>query len=124
MKAVFVESKEFTAWVGEYLPDETYAALQEELMDDPRKGMPIRGCGGLRKIRISDPGRGKGKRGGARIIYLHVPEAKRFYMLDIYGKDEKDDLSSDEKKTLRALAQELKKEAKAAFERSQGKDES
>lgn len=124
MKASFIESTEFTAWVSEFLPDETYAAFQEELTEDPRKGTPIRGCGGLRKIRISDPGRGKGKRGGARIIYLHVPEARRFYMLDIYGKDEKDDLAPDEKKTLRALAQELKTEAQAAIERSQGKDES
>ena len=37
-------------------------------------------------------------------------------MLDVYGKDEKDDLSSDEKKELRELAEELKKEAIASYE--------
>ncbi len=59
------------------------------------------------------------KRGGARVIYLHVPMAKRFYLLDIYGKDEKDDLSNDEKKQLRKLAEQLKCEAIAAYERWQ-----
>ena len=75
------------------------------------------GCGGLRKIRAADPKRGKGKRGGARVIYLHVPAAKRFYLLDVYGKDEKADLSANEKKQLRQLAEQLKREAKAAYER-------
>lgn len=49
-------------------------------------------------------------RGGARIIYLYVPIASRFYMLDVYGKDEKDDLSSMEKRFLRRLANRLKSE--------------
>ena len=69
------------------------------------------GCGGLRKFRTADPKRGQGKRGGARVIYLYVPEAKSFFMLDIYGKDEKDDLSSTEKKVLSQLVDELKRQA-------------
>lgn len=72
------------------------------------------GCGGLRKLRAADPNRGKGKRGGARIIYLYVPEVKRFFLLDIYGKDEKDDLSANEKKVLAKLADELRKQARTA----------
>ncbi len=111
MRATFIETSEFTEWVVEYLPDETYAALQQELMENPAKGPAIRGCGGLRKVRVADPQRGKGKRGGARVIYLHVPEAKRFYMLDIYGKDEKDDLSAAQKRQLAKLAALLKQEA-------------
>lgn len=77
----------------------------------------MKGCGGLRKIRTADPKRGKGKRGGARVIYLHVPDARRFYMLDIYDKDEKADLSADEKKQLRNLAERLWSEAIAAHRR-------
>ena len=108
MKAVFVESSAFTQWVTENLPDQLYAALQQELMQNPEKGAPMPGCGGLRKIRILDPQRGKRKRGGARVIYLYVSEAKRFFMLDIYGKDEKDDLTASEKKVLSKLVTELK----------------
>jgi hypothetical protein len=81
----------------------------------------MRGCGGLRKIRAADPKRGKGKRGGARVIYLYVAETKWFFMLDIYGKDEKDDLSAGEKKDLAKLANELKRQAQAAAKRWEGK---
>lgn len=117
MKAVFIESSEFMEWVAEFLPDDAYSALQQELMDQPDKGDVMPGCGGLRKVRTADPKRGKGKRGGARVIYLYVPESKWFHMLDIYGKDEKDDLSSAEKKVLAQLVDELKRQALAAVHR-------
>lgn len=118
MKAVFIESSEFTEWVVEFLPDDAYAALQQELMDQPDKGDVMPGCGGLRKVRTADPKRGQGKRGGARVIYLYVAEAKRFFMLDIYGKGEKDDLSPAEKKLLAQLVDELKRQARSVLRRT------
>lgn len=121
MKAVFVESTEFTAWVSAFLPDEAYAKFQQELMDHPEKGAVMRGCGGLRKVRTADPKRGRGKRGGARVIYLYVAETKWFFMLDIYGKDEKDDLSAAEKRELAKLANKFKRQAKTAVKRWEGK---
>lgn len=110
MKAIFVESTEFTEWLSEYFPDEVYAELQLDLMDNPDRGVVMKDCGGLRKIRVSDPHRGKGKRGGVRVIYLYVPEVKWFFMLDIYGKDEKEDLSTAERRLLAKLAAQLKEE--------------
>jgi len=77
----------------------------------PEKGTPMPGCGGLRKIRTPDPRRGKGKRGGARVIYLHVPEANVIFVMDIYGKGEQEDLSADQKKVLKALAEQYKRDA-------------
>jgi hypothetical protein len=118
MKAVFVEATGFTEWVTKHLPDEQYAAMQQELMDNPDRGDVMPGCGGLRKVRTADPMRGKGKRGGARVIYLYVPEAKWFFMLDAYGKDKQDDLTVAEKKLLSGLVRELKQQATAATERS------
>lgn len=118
MKAVFIESSEFTEWVAECLPDDAYAVLQQELMDQPDKGDVMPGCGGLRKVRTADPKRGKGKRGYARVIYLYVPEAKWFFMLDIYGMDEKDDLNASQKKTLSQLVDELRRQALAASHRN------
>jgi hypothetical protein len=123
MKAVFVETTDFSEWVAEFFPDEHFAKVQQELMDNPDRGVVMSGCGGMRKLRTADPKRGQGKRGGARLIYLYVPEVKRFYLLDIYGKDEKDDLSAEEKKILRALAEKLKLEAKAGLKRSERKGE-
>lgn len=120
MNAVFIESSEFTEWVREHLPDETYAALQRELMADPEKGSPMPGCGGLRKVRTPDPRRGKGKRGGARVIYLHVPDVNQFFLLDVYSNDEKDDLSPQEKRILATLADQLKREARSSPRRTKG----
>jgi hypothetical protein len=117
MKATFIETTGFTKVISDFLPDHAYAKVQQRLIVNSDEGTVMSGCGGLRKLRTADPKRGKGKRGGARVIYLHVPTAKRFYLLDIYGKDEKDDLSAEEKKQLRQLAEQLKKEAIASHER-------
>jgi hypothetical protein len=105
----FVETTDFSKWQPEFLPGEAYEELQKQLIANPRKGDVMSGCGGLRKLRIADPKRQKGKRRGARVIYLHIPEADQFLMLDIYSKGEKDDLTPREKKALRELAQQYKK---------------
>ncbi len=75
------------------------------------------GCGGMRKLRIADPGRGKGKRGGARVIYLHIEELEQIHFITVYGKDDQDDISDDDKKSYRKLVEALKKQAKR-FRRS------
>ena len=117
MNATFIEWSLFHETREEHLPDAAYARLQRLLLQDPDAGAVMPGCGGLRKIRTADPGRGKGKRGGARIMYLHVPEAKRFFMVHIYSKDEKADLSAKEKRVLKALAEEYKRESIAQYQR-------
>lgn len=117
MNATFVEVSQFTEWIYEHLTERNYASFQQLLMIAPDAGDVMPGCGGLRKVRTVEAKRNKGKRGGARIIYLHVPRASRFYLLDVYGKDEKDDLTPKEKKHLRQLAERLKVEAIADYER-------
>jgi len=103
----------------EYLPDTVYARLQQLLMADPDSGMVMPGCGGLRKLRVADAKRGKGKRGGTRVIYLYVPEAMRFYMIDVYAKDEQEDIPAADKKLFRRIADEIKAEAFAQHKKWQ-----
>jgi hypothetical protein len=116
MKKRFIEISTFTEQVQTLGPnwDKIYADLQNLLMEDPELGKVIPGCGGLRKVRLADPKRGKGKRGGARVLYLHVPEADWIFLIDVYDKNEKEDLSAQEKKVWRLLAEQLKDEAFAA----------
>jgi hypothetical protein len=114
MKKTFVETREFTEWVKEYLSDEGLGDLQRVLLDDPETGAVMPGCGGLRKLRVADPRRGKGKRGGIRVIYLHIAEADIIYLMDIFGKDEQEDLSADQKKLLKGLAAQYKEAAISA----------
>src|SRR5687768_14084373 len=104
MKKRFIETSGFTTRLMKRLGDPDYAAFQQRLMEDPEAGDVMPGCGGLRKIRQADPRRRKGKRGGFRVIYLHVPEVDWIYLLDIYDKDEKEDLGPAEKAVLRRLA--------------------
>jgi hypothetical protein len=113
---IFIESSTFTRSIGDYLRDDHYREIQQVLLQNPAAGAVMPGCGGLRKIRFRDPQRGKGSRGGLRVIYLYLPEQSWVFLLDIYGKDEKDDLSGQEKKVLASLAGRIRD---AASRRSQ-----
>jgi hypothetical protein len=105
--------------VHEFFDDEEFAALQNQLMAQPEQGTVMPGCGGLRKSRIRDLRRRKGKRGGARLIYLHIPEVNWIFLLDIYGKGEEDDLNVAEKKVLIRLANEPKVQALRSAHRTE-----
>lgn len=98
---VFIETSVFTRQVRELLADEEYATFQFKLAANPEAGDVIEGTGGLRKVRVAANGRGK--RGGARVIYYHMHGAEQIRMLLIYAKGRKDDLSADEKRVLRSL---------------------
>ncbi len=81
-------------------------ALAVYLIDRPDAGDVIPGSGGIRKLRWA--AKGKGKRGGARIIYLYVVVAGRVYLIRCYAKNVKTDLTADEKKQLLQIAAHLK----------------
>jgi len=68
MKLVYFETPLFTRLLPEYLDDQEYRALQLALLDNPQIGDLMPGTGGFRKVRWKDPKRGKGKRGGLRMI--------------------------------------------------------
>lgn len=75
----------------------------------------IAGTGGLRKFRVADPSRGKGKRGGLRIIFLDLPDREvtyLTYLIYLYGKDEAEDLTPAEKKAFKTLVDSIKGEKK------------
>ena len=100
---VFVETSVFTKLLGEYLSDEDYRALQNHLIVLPESGAIIKGSGGVRKIRWRSGG--KGKSGGVRVIYYWATASDQIFMLTLYGKSEKDDLSSaDLRVVVRLLA--------------------
>ncbi len=103
---IFIETPIFTAQIKALADDETYRQLQRELADDPERGDLIARSGGLRKIRMPLPGRGK--RGGARVIYYWVSQQSQIYLLLAYAKNAQDDLTPAQLKTLRQLLEEWK----------------
>ncbi|EGR0148423.1 type II toxin-antitoxin system RelE/ParE family toxin [Vibrio alginolyticus] len=108
MKSVFVESTIFEKYRSEYLSDEEFRLFQAELMSNPKQGDVIQGTGGLRKIRVAS--KGKGKRGGSRVIYYFLDEKRCFCLLTIYGKNEMSDLTADQKKQLKAFMEAWRNE--------------
>jgi len=100
----FVETPVFTRTVTSLLDEEQYRALQLALALRPEQGDLIRDSGGLRKLRWGLAGRGK--RGGARVIYYWDTPTETFYMLYAYTKQEQGDLTPRQVKVLRRLVRE------------------
>lgn len=101
---VIVETSIFTRQVIELLTDDEYRDLQELLAGRPDAGSIIIGSGGLRKVRWGI--RGRGKRGGTRVIYYWAVRQEQLLMLFVYPKNEMDDLSREQLKTLRKIIEE------------------
>ena len=104
----FIEAPAFTRHLSKYLDDDEYRTLQAELTANPELGDVMPGTGGFRKMRWADARRGKGRRGGLRIIYYHFQSDCQIWLMTAYDKDEASDLTAKEKKALRtAIESEL-----------------
>jgi len=100
----FVETPIFTKGIQTLLGDEEYRALQQALMLRPQQGALIKGSGGLRKVRWGQKGRGK--RGGIRVVYYWDEAEQVCYMLFAYSKVDQDDLTPSQIKMLRRIVRE------------------
>ena len=102
----FRETDLFTRDITSLLSDDEYAELQGALVVDPEAGDLIKETGGLRKLRWGQQSRGKGKRGGIRVIYYWYARGSLIYMLLAYSKDQRDDLSAAQKRVLVQLVKQ------------------
>ena len=103
MKAVFVELPPFERYRSEYFDDDSFLTLQQFLMLNPDAGDVIPGAGGLRKLRFPDERRGKGKRGGLRVIYYWWDTESEFWLFTVYDKNEMSDLSKAQRQLLKEM---------------------
>jgi hypothetical protein len=103
----FIETPTFTRLVLGLMADENYGKLQASLANHPEAGKIIPGSGGIRKMRWA--GSGRGKRGGLRVIYYWQMSQQQIWMLAIYAKNVKDDLSKSEIKQLKRLVEEFER---------------
>jgi hypothetical protein len=92
----FIETTTFTRLVQEVVSDDDYAEFQRKLARHPDQGDLLEGCGGVRKVRLA--ARGKGKSGGARVIYLYLRHRQRIYLLYLFTKGDAANLSADGKR--------------------------
>ena len=106
-----LETRHFSQAAARTLSDEELDEAIWLIAQRPEAGDLIPDSGGLRKIRVRRGGRGK--RGGARVVYYFFDRDHPIYLLDVFAKNQRADLSAAERRQLRAVADEIK----AAFRR-------
>lgn len=107
MRREFIETSFFTRqWCDLALTDEDMEVLQHAIMKNPHAAPVIPGTEGIRKLRMPLPGRGK--RGGARILYIDLVMTERVYLLSAYAKNELANISASTKVALNRLVREIR----------------
>lgn len=105
------ETPTFTQQADKIFTEEEKNSIIDYLAENPTAGDEIPGTGGVRKIRFALQGRGKS--GGARVVYYYLDDMFPIYALLAYPKNAKTDLTSDEKKAVRKFVTALKATRKA-----------
>lgn len=86
---------------------EDFESFKEEIAANPSEGDLISGTGGIRKTRLKSIN--KGKSGGFRVCYFDYPKNNVLFLILIYQKNEKENLTTAEKKILKALTDVIKR---------------
>lgn len=97
----FIETSIFQKKIDTLLSHDEYLSFQEYLRQNPEAGATISATGGCRKIRWAI--QGKGKSGGIRVIYYYINPKGEIYLLLAYPKNERENLSDEQKAQLRKV---------------------
>jgi mRNA-degrading endonuclease RelE of RelBE toxin-antitoxin system len=100
---IFIETMPFARRRAEHMDEEGLRLMQLRLCADPESGDIIAGTGGLRKLRWS--GRGRGKRGGLRVIYCWMVQPDVIMLLLVYPRNEQEELSTEQRRKLKELVE-------------------
>lgn len=104
MRRIFAYTETFDKkWGILGLTDDDLNELEKYLLENPQAGAVIQGTGGLRKLRFSLQTNNKGKSGGVRVLYIDFISYDKLYLVDVYGKNEKEDITPDEKKEFKKM---------------------
>lgn len=106
MTRTFVQTNEFThKWEKLGFSDDDLRKLELELLINPLVGPVIRGTGKLRKVRFAFSN--SGKRGGVRVCYVDFAPYKVIYLITVYPKNERDNLTKEECSEIKKLIEIL-----------------
>jgi mRNA-degrading endonuclease RelE of RelBE toxin-antitoxin system len=105
-----VELTPFLRAAAKVWSEDERAEFVDYMAANPEAGDVIPETGGLRKVRWGR--QGSGKRGGVRVVYYYYDMDLPLYLITVYAKAAREDLSPDEKRTLTALAAELKRQGR------------
>ena len=106
MTRTFIQTQEFIRnWERLSLQDQDLRRLELEILKNPKVGKVISGTGGLRKLRFAYYN--KGKSGSVRVCYVDFAEKETVYLITIYPKSEKDNLTHAERNNISKMIQML-----------------
>ena len=115
MTRLFVELPIFRSrWKDMGLDDDDLKRLQEALLADPKIGAVMRGTGGVRKMRFAFEQ--KGKSGSVRVIYVDFEVYEKIFLITAYPKNEKDNLTDEERNEIKQMIHALEGQLKANSE--------
>jgi len=103
-------------WTRHGLTEDDMIGLENEILAAPRKGDEVPGSGGFRKIRWRREGSTKGKSGSYRVLYLYVQAYATVFLVVVYGKGDKANISKADTNALANRAGGLKAWAKERHE--------
>jgi hypothetical protein len=103
-----VETRSYQARAQKLLTRDEEESVIEMVARDPTCGVVMRGTGGIRKVRV--PVGERGKSGGARVVYFFHDAEMPIFLLALFAKNEKDNLSMAERNQLAILVDDLKKQ--------------
>jgi hypothetical protein len=99
------ETSAFIAQAKDVFTDEEREDSVNMIAADPKCSEVMQGTGGVRKVRVALSGRGK--RGGARVIYFYHDDGMPLYLLAVFAKNEKDNLSKAERNALKTVTGQI-----------------
>jgi hypothetical protein len=108
MMQTVVETRHYAARAEKFLSEDERNSLIDFLASDPLRGDVLAGTGGIRKVRFARGGRGRS--GGARVIYYFYNAENPIYLLEIFGKTEKANLTAAERNAMAKVAAEIKQQ--------------
>jgi hypothetical protein len=107
MKRMFIETSEFRRrWSRLGFGEEDLRELQGYLLEHPSAGDIVQGTGGVRKLRWARPGRGKS--GGVRTMYIDFADSETTWLITVFSKNERADLSAEERAEIRRFVKRIK----------------
>ena len=101
-----VETESYLAAAQALLDEQERSAIVTMIATDPTQGDLMSGTGGLRKVRVALPGRGK--RGGGRLITYFHDEGMPVYLVAFYPKNVQSDLTPDQRRAARRLTDAIR----------------
>jgi hypothetical protein len=112
---VVVETRPFQRHAAEVWSDAEREELIDAIARDPQAGAIMQGTGGVRKLRWGREG--SGKRGGVRVIYYYHDADVPLFLLTVYSKGSKENLSKGERNAIRQAVTIIKQQIRGSGRR-------